>query len=132
MAPDQLTVLTDQAVTMRDGTTLYADVYLPAGPGPFPALLERTPYSKDNSPEVMVGAAAFFTAQGYAVVIQDVRGRFRSEGKFVPFQDDGWGANRDGLDTVEWIAGQPWCNGLVGTIGGSYSGATQYRLAPTR
>ena len=132
MAPDPLPVLTDQAVTMRDGTTLYADVHLPAGQGPFPALLERTPYSKDNSPEVQVGAPAFFAAQGYAVVIQDVRGRFKSEGEFVPFQDDGWGANRDGLDTVEWAAGQPWCNGAVGTIGGSYSGATQYRLAPTR
>src|SRR5262249_25495659 len=132
MAPDQLTVLTDQAVTMRDGTALYADVHLPAGQGPFPALLERTPYSKDNSPEVMVGAPAFFTAQGYAVVVQDVRGRFKSEGEFVPFRDDGWGANRDGLDTVEWIAPQPGCSGAGGPIGGSYAGATQYLLPPTR
>jgi putative CocE/NonD family hydrolase len=132
MAPDQLPVLRDQAVTMRDGATLYADVHLPAGHGPFPALLERTPYSKDNSPEAMVGAPAFFGAQGYAVVVQDVRGRFMSEGAFAPFQDDGWGANRDGADTVEWIAAQPWCNAAVGTIGGSYAGATQYLLAPTR
>ena len=129
---DLFTVLTDVEQPMRDGTLLRADVYLPAGDGPFPALLERTPYSKDNSSEVHAGAPAFFASQGYAVVIQDVRGRFQSQGKFLPFHDDGWGANRDGYDTVEWIAAQPWCNGQVGTIGGSYSGATQYRLAPTR
>jgi len=128
----KMTVLRDQPVSMRDGTRLFADVYLPAGPGPFPALLERTPYNKENSVEVHVGAPAFFVAAGYAVVLQDVRGRFKSEGRFVPFQDDGWNANRDGWDTVAWVAAQPWCNGQVGTIGGSYSGATQYRLAPTR
>ena len=104
----------------------------PKGSGPFPALLERTPYSKDNSPECQVGSPPFFASHGYAVVIQDVRGRFASEGRFVPFHDDGWGPNRDGYDTVEWIAAQPWCDGNVGTIGGSYAGATQYRLAPTR
>jgi putative CocE/NonD family hydrolase len=117
---------------MRDGTVLYADVYLPPGDGPFPTLLERTPYSKDNSPEVRVGATTFFPAHGYALVLQDVRGRFKSGGKFIPFHDDGWGPNRDGYDTVEWLATQPWCNGKIGTVGGSYSGATQYRLAPTR
>jgi len=132
MSLSDIAVLRDQAVTMRDGTVLYADVHLPGGQGPFPALLERTPYSKDNSPEVQVGAPAFFAAAGYAVVIQDVRGRFKSEGQFIPFHDDGWGPNRDGLDTVEWIAAQPWCNGQVGTIGGSYAGATQYLLAPAR
>ena len=132
MTASEIKVLRDEVVGMRDGTRLYADVHLPAGPGPFPALLERTPYNKENSVEVQAGAPAFFVAAGYAVVIQDVRGRFRSEGRFVPFQDDGWGANRDGWETVEWVAAQPWCNGQVGTIGGSYSGATQYRLAPTR
>jgi putative CocE/NonD family hydrolase len=125
-------LLADQAAAMRDGARLYADVYLPDGPGPFPALLERTPYSKDKSPEINAGTPGFFTAHGYAVVIQDVRGRFKSEGKFIPFEDDGWGANQDGYDTVEWVAAQPWCDGQVGAIGGSYSGATQYRLAPTR
>jgi putative CocE/NonD family hydrolase len=125
-------ILRDLPQTMRDGTVLRADVYLPAGTGPFPALLERTPYGKDNSPECQVGAPPFFASHGYAVVVQDVRGRFASEGRFVPFHDDGWGPNRDGYDTVEWIAAQPWCDGNVGTIGGSYAGATQYRLAPTR
>ena len=128
----EFTVLRDVPQTMRDGTVLRADVYLPQGKGPFPALLERTPYSKDNSPECQVGSPPFFASQGYAVVIQDVRGRFASEGRFIPFHDDGWGENRDGYDTVEWIAAQSWCDGNVGTIGGSYAGATQYRLAPTR
>ena len=131
-ANPEFTVLRDVPQTMRDGTVLRADVYLPKGKGPFPALLERTPYSKDNSPECQVGSPPFFASQGYAVVIQDVRGRFASEGRFIPFHDDGWGENRDGYDTVEWIAAQPWCDGNVGTIGGSYAGVTQYRLAPTR
>ena len=131
-ANPEFTVRRDVPQTMRDGTVLRADVYLPKGKGPFPALLERTPYSKDNSPECQVGSPPFFASQGYAVVIQDVRGRFASEGRFIPFHDDGWGENRDGYDTVEWIAAQPWCDGNVGTIGGSYAGATQYRLAPTR
>ena len=117
---------------MRDGTRLRADVYLPRGAAPFPALLERTPYGKQDTAEIKIGAHEFFTEHGYAVVLQDVRGRFRSEGQFVPLQDDGWGPNRDGYDTVEWIAAQSWCNGRVGTFGGSYPGTTQYRLAPTR
>ena len=130
--PAAFRILKDLVQPMRDGTPLRADVYLPEGDGPFPALVERTPYGKENSPEKQVGAPEFFASQGYAVVVQDVRGRFASEGRFVPFHDDGWGANRDGYDTVEWIAAQPWCAGKVGTIGGSYAGATQYRLAPTR
>lgn len=129
---NDFTILHDVEQRMRDGTILRADIYMPKGDGPFPALLERTPYSKDNSPEVQVKSPPFFASHGYAVVIQDVRGRFKSEGKFIPFHDDGWGPNRDGYDTVEWIAAQPWCAGKVGTIGGSYAGATQYRLAPTR
>jgi uncharacterized protein len=132
VAAAPVSVLRDLVQPMRDGTRLRADVYLPDGPGPFPALVERTPYGKDNSPEMQVGAPPFFARHGYAVVVQDVRGRFASEGRFVPFHDDGWGPTRDGYDTVEWIATQPWCTGQVGTIGGSYAGATQYRLAPTR
>jgi putative CocE/NonD family hydrolase len=132
MADTPFTILRDVPQTMRDGTLLRSDIYLPAGGGRFPTLLERTPYSKDNSPECQVGSPPFFATRGYAVVIQDVRGRFASEGRYLPFHDDGWGPNRDGYDTVEWVAAQPWCDGNVGTIGGSYAGATQYRLAPTR
>jgi putative CocE/NonD family hydrolase len=132
MPSPEYTVLRDVTHAVRDGTLLCVDIYLPNGPGPFPALLERTPYNKDNSPEMQVGSPPFFASRGYAVVLEDVRGRFKSGGKFIPFHDDGWGPNRDGYDTVEWIASQPWCNGKVGTIGGSYAGVTQYRMAPTR
>ena len=119
-------------IRMRDGTTLYADLTRPDAPGPFPALVERTPYNKDGGAENSVGAPEFFARRGYAVLIQDVRGRFTSEGQFYPFRDDGAGVNRDGFDTVQWMADQPWCDGRVGMIGGSYSGATQYQAALTR
>src|SRR5688572_6637514 len=74
----------DVAVPMRDGTTLYADVYLPDGAGPCPALLERTPYNKESSSETSLDSPRVYTQNGYAVVIQDVRGRFKSEGDFYP------------------------------------------------
>ena len=118
--------------TMRDGTVLRANVYRPKTEGPFPVLVERTPYNKDTSNETRVGSPEFFASRGYVVVLQDLRGRFASEGEFYPYRDDGWGANRDGYDTVEWAASQPWSNGDVGTFGGSYSGGNQYQLAPTR
>lgn len=117
---------------MRDGTILRADITRPQGEGPFPTLLERSPYNKDRASEVSVGTPEFFAQRGYAVVIQDVRGRFASEGAFYPFRDDGAGVKRDGYDTVEWLAAQPWCDGKIGTIGGSYSGATQYQAALSR
>lgn len=122
----------DAAIPMRDGTILYGDVYKPEGNGPWPALLERTPYNKETSSEISLKSPEVYTANGFAVVIQDVRGRFKSQGDFYPFRDDGWGPNRDGYDTVEWMAAQEWCTGKVGTIGGSYSGVTQYRMLPTR
>lgn len=117
---------------MRDGTILRANVTRPNAAGSFPILLERSPYNKDGGSEVAVGAPEFFARRGYAVVIQDVRGRFASDGEFYPFRDDGAGVLRDGYDTIEWLATQPWCNGDIGTIGGSYSGATQYQAALSR
>lgn len=122
----------DVPMPMRDGTQLVADLYVPAGAGPWPTLLERTPYNKESSSEIALKAGEYYASRGYVVMIQDVRGRFKSAGDFVPFHDDGWRANRDGFDTVEWIASQPWSNGKVGTIGGSYSGVTQYQMLPTR
>ena len=122
----------DVLIPMRDGTRLAGDLYLPSGSGAWPTLVERTPYSKASSSEIAIESPEFYASRGYAVLIQDVRGRFRSEGDFYPFQDDGWRANRDGYDTVEWVAAQGWSNGKVATIGGSYSGATQYQLTPTR
>ena len=120
------------SIPMRDGTRLMADLYLPKGAGPWPVLVERTPYDKGNSVEVKVRSPGFFASRGYAMVIQDTRGRFKSDGEFYPFADDGWGERKDGYDTVEWLAAQPWCNGKVGTLGGSYSGHTQHALAPTQ
>ena len=122
----------DIEMPMRDGTILRADITRPNIDGPFPTLLERLPYNKDGGSENSVGAPDFFARRGYAVVIQDVRGRFASDGDFYPFKDDGAGVNRDGYDTIEWLAAQPWCDGHIGTIGGSYSGATQYRAALSR
>ena len=119
-------------IPMRDGTKLAADIYRPEVRGQFPVLIERTPYNKENSSEIQIESPQFFASHGYAVMIQDVRGRYASPGEFYPFRDDGWGANRDGYDTIEWAASQPWSDGNVGTIGGSYSGMTQYRLAPLR
>ena len=122
----------NQEVTMRDGTILRANITRPNVEGKFPVLIERTPYNKEGGSENGVGSPDFFSQRGYVVIIQDVRGRFASDGDFYPFRDDGAGINRDGYDTVEWAAAQPWSDGNVGTIGGSYSGATQYRNALSR
>ena len=119
-------------IAMRDGTILRANITRPNVEGNFPVLLERTPYNKEAGSENGVGSPQFFAQRGYAVIIQDVRGRFASDGDFYPFRDDGAGINRDGYDTIEWAALQPWSDGNVGTIGGSYSGATQYRNALSR
>ena len=113
-------------VGMRDGVTLYADVYRPDGDGPWPVLLQRTPYDKSQGRtgalEVMRAAS-----HGYAVVIQDTRGRYTSEGEFYPFLDE----PNDGYDTVQWCAEQPWSSGKVGMFGRSYVGATQWLCAIT-
>ncbi len=112
------------AVKMRDGVVLRADVLLPSAEGKFPALVYRTPYGKDRAPSEWT---TFNKAvqRGYAVVIQDVRGRYESQGEFVPYQNEG----HDGYDTIEWAAAQPWCNGTVGTFGLSYPGAVQWLAA---
>ncbi|MBC7328107.1 CocE/NonD family hydrolase [bacterium] len=110
-------------VRMRDGVRLATDVYLPEGPGPFPAILIRTPYNKD----ALSGLGLEGKKRGYAIVIQDTRGRFASEGANLPFETDA----RDGYDTLEWLTKQPWCNGKIGTFGGSALGITQLLLAST-
>jgi uncharacterized protein len=120
------TVIVQKNVTvkMRDGVVLRADVMLPAAEGKFPVLAYRTPYGKDRaSSEWTTFAKA--VARGYAVVVQDVRGRYESEGEFTPYQNEG----RDGYDTIEWAAAQAWSNGSVGTFGLSYPGAVQWLAA---
>src|SRR5262249_49287955 len=109
------------AVRMRDGVTLRADVMLPSTHGRFPVLVYRTPYGKDRAPSSWTTFPKA-VARGYAILIQDVRGRYESEGEFIPYQNEG----RDGYDTIEWAAAQPWSNGKVGTFGLSYPGAVQW------
>jgi putative CocE/NonD family hydrolase len=118
----------DQVITMRDGTKLAADVYLPATgatavPGRHPTLLCRTPYDKRRPADADV--AKWFAARGYAVVVNDCRGRFGSEGRWRMLLDD----PADGADVVKWIDEQPWSTGKVGTFGTSYVGGTQHALA---
>ncbi|MGH7310753.1 MAG: CocE/NonD family hydrolase [Candidatus Rokuibacteriota bacterium] len=122
-------VVKNAMVPMRDGVHLAVDVYRPARAGafvatPLPALLERTPYSKDAADRVETNGL-WYAERGYAVVLQDVRGRYRSEGTFSFLTQE----PADGYDTIEWIAGQPWCNGKVGTLGLSYAGWTQVTAA---
>lgn len=112
------------AVPMRDGAVLRADIWRPAGSGPFPALVCRTPYGKDTDKDELRFARRA-VARGYAVVIQDVRGRHSSGGEFVPHQNEG----RDGYDTIEWVARQGWCDGAIGTFGLSYPGSAQWLAA---
>lgn len=114
------------ALPMRDGVRLATDVYLPEGKPPFPVILIRTPYDKQALKSIGEDGAR----RGYAMVIQDTRGRFASEGANLPFEGDGWWENRaDGVDTVIWIARQAWCNGRIGTWGGSALGINQLMLA---
>ena len=116
-------------VPMRDGTILRADIYRPAASGRFPVVVERVAYELG----ARVGAyGPYYAQRGYAVVGQNVRGAYASEGELVPMRDDGSGTHQDGYDTVEWAAAQPWSNGNVGMVDGSYSGFTQYQVAPTR
>ncbi|HEY8491868.1 MAG TPA: CocE/NonD family hydrolase [Dehalococcoidia bacterium] len=106
------------AVRTRDGVSLATDVYRPAAGGPFPTLVTRTPYGRLNASAAVLAHPAWYARHGYAVVVQDVRGRGGSEGTFYPFRHEG----ADGYDAVEWAAAQPWSNGRVGLYGFSYAG----------
>jgi putative CocE/NonD family hydrolase len=112
----------DIPIPLRDGVVTYADVYRPLDGPPAPTVLVRTPYDKEVA-TALVGVVPGWVKlaeRGYAVVVQDVRGRFSSEGVFYPFANEG----ADGVDTVEWVRSQPWCNGRAGILGASYYGAT--------
>ena len=112
-------------LAMADGVHLATDVYLPPGQGPFPVVFTRTPYNKNNA----AGSSVGLNRGGYALVAQDMRGRFGSEGENLPFIGCGWGEHRDGADTLAWIRKQSWCNGRICTTGGSAGGITQNLLA---
>jgi putative CocE/NonD family hydrolase len=121
----EVTIQTDVPAQMRDGTTLMSNVYRPADGDPYPVLLARMPYGKDlpfNSTYLDPVRAA---RRGYIVAVQDVRGRYASEGKFTPFVRE----FEDGYDSVEWAAKLPGSSGSVGMIGLSYLGKTQWHAA---
>jgi putative CocE/NonD family hydrolase len=128
-------------IPMRDRVHLAADLYLPGEDGvavdqPVPVILERTPYNKSGisrsetsrdrtDPLTRTEVAEYFSERGYAVVMQDCRGRFGSEGEFTKYVNEA----QDGFDTVQWIARQNWCDGRVGTMGLSYGAHVQCALA---
>ncbi len=122
-------------VAMRDGVRLATDVHLPDSAGPFPVIMERTPYGRnetsrseltaaDRTPATRAEIAAYFTAHGYAVVYQDTRGRYGSEGRFVKYLSDG----EDGFDACTWLRDRSWCDERICTMGLSYAAHTQAAL----
>jgi putative CocE/NonD family hydrolase len=117
----EVNVEKDVMIPMRDGVKLATDIYTSAGAERSPVILLRTPYSKGmNELE-----ARFYARRGYAFAVQDCRGRFASQGTWNPFFNE----PKDGYDTIEWLAAQPWSSGKVGMIGGSYMGWVQWWAA---
>jgi uncharacterized protein len=131
----EIVVERDLIVPARDGVGLATDVYRPPGNGPFPVLLERTPYNKSApsrsertaevaAPRSRAEVAAYFVRHGYVVAYQDCRGRYKSAGQFTKYLSEA----QDGYDTLAWLMTRPWCNGRVGTFGLSYAAHTQAAL----
>ena len=115
-------VLYRQKVPLRDGINLAANIFIPENMSePLPAIMVLTPYNNDHNTK----RGIYFSTNGYVFVTVDCRGRGDSEGVFTPFEN----AGKDGYDAVEWIAKQPWCNGKVATMGGSYKGMDQWLIA---
>lgn len=128
----EITTLKDVMVPMRDGVRLATDIYLPAvdgrpAAGRFPVIMERTPYNKAIGSKIPGSAAMAkrFVPRGYVLVVQDIRGRYHSEGHWSLLRDD----PNDGFDTAQWIGAQPWSNQKIGTYGVSYGGGTQHAMA---
>jgi putative CocE/NonD family hydrolase len=121
---NEIRIERNKPVKMRDGVILYADVYLPVKPGKYPIILTRTPYGLQRE-GVHHERMIKFAQRGYVAIVQDVRGRYESEGKWDPFRDEA----EDGYDTIEWAAAQDFSNGKVATQGGSYLGHNQWAAA---
>ncbi len=119
----QVEVRAEVSVPMRDGVQLSTNLFLPRAEGKWPVLLMRSPYGKGDEKQ---GDGLYYAARGYVFVSQDCRGRGQSQGRWEPFVNEA----PDGLDTHKWILAQPWCNGAIGTMGGSYVGFTQWAPAP--
>ena len=122
-------------VTARDGVKLSVDIYRPAKdgealPGPFPAVVTRSPYDtrSGKGPSGQAGNGEYFAKRGYLYAVQDARGRFESEGDFILLDQDG----EDGYDVIEWLAKQPYCDGMIGTQGSSLRAWNQNATALLR
>lgn len=114
---------------MRDGTKLPTDLYLPAADDEkFPCLLIRSPTGRNTS---SIQASISLAKFGYAIAVQETRSSLDRDGKTLPYYSDGWGEEKDGYDTVEWLANSQFTNGKIGTIGNSALGITQLMLAPS-
>ncbi|MDZ4858392.1 MAG: CocE/NonD family hydrolase [Candidatus Hydrogenedentes bacterium] len=119
----------DVRTPMSDGVTLVSNVYRPKGPASVPAVLVRAPYSQSWKTRLMSDIAGkFWASRGYAVVLQSSRGRLPSGGEFYPLAPE----RSDGIDTLHWLAAQPWCDGRIGMWGGSSFGYTQWAIADQR
>ena len=118
----QVNVSKDLMLHMRDGVRLCTDVYLPDARGPFPTIVQRIPYGKDEYDRHLAAYGHFFAKQGYAFVAQDVRGKFGSQGEFDPMVNE----IQDSYDTLEWVSQQGWCDGKIGMMGESYHGYTSW------
>ncbi|KOU96359.1 hypothetical protein ADK92_16890 [Streptomyces sp. XY533] len=118
----------DLKIPVRDGALLNADLYRPDTGGPFPVLVRRTPYGKSGSPGGASVDGLRLVRAGYALLVQDVRGRFGSGGTFEPY----WHEAADGADTVAWAVEQPWCDGTAGLFGRSYEAMAALLAAAER
>jgi hypothetical protein len=127
MDPQLFEVMLERDITarMRDGVLLRSDIYRPKSEGKFPVLMQRTPYNKANYTSNGAPFAIRAATRGYVVILQDVRGRFSSDGEWYPFRHE----MEDGYDTVEWAAALPYSDGKVGMFGWSYLGSTQMYAA---
>jgi len=119
----EVEVRTEVKIPMRDGVELSANIFLPKARGRFPVILIRSPYGKGDEKN---GDGLFYAGRGYVVVSQDCRGKGSSQGQWEPFVNE----RSDGRDTQKWLLEQSWCNGSIGTAGGSYVGFTQWISAP--
>ena len=119
----EVEVRTDVKIPMRDGVELSANIFQPKAEGKFPVILVRSPYGKGDEKN---GDGLFYAARGYVLVSQDCRGKGASQGQWEPFANE----DSDSRDTQKWLLNQPWCNGSIGTSGGSYVGFTQWISAP--
>ncbi len=122
-AAHEVEVQADVKIAMGDGVELAAHVFLPKAAGRFPVVLARTPYGKGGTGG---GPGHSYASRGYVYISQDCRGKGASDGEWIPFVNEA----QDGKDTHRWILDQAWCNGSIGTAGGSYVGFTQWAPAP--